>query len=58
MSQITKPLAGEIASVDIRAPAFVFSQQTAQHVNDIAELIAPRAACASSTIRQISRSAS
>ncbi|MCA0015575.1 zinc-binding alcohol dehydrogenase family protein [Mesorhizobium sp. B292B1B] len=39
----SKPLAGEIAALGIGAPAFVFSTtQTAQHVDDIAELIAPQ----------------
>ncbi|MGR9285022.1 zinc-binding alcohol dehydrogenase family protein [Rhizobium leguminosarum] len=39
----SKPLAGQIAALGIGAPAFVFSTtQTAQHVDDIAELIAPQ----------------
>jgi NADPH2:quinone reductase len=39
----SKPLAEEIAALGIGAPAFVFSTtQTAQHVDDIAELIAPQ----------------
>lgn len=39
----SKPLAAEIASLGIGAPAFVFSTtQTAQHVDEIAELIAPQ----------------
>ncbi|MBZ9870082.1 zinc-binding alcohol dehydrogenase family protein [Mesorhizobium sp. BR1-1-9] len=39
----SKPLAGEIAALGIGAPAFVFSTtQTARHVDDIAELIAPQ----------------
>ncbi|MBZ9966073.1 zinc-binding alcohol dehydrogenase family protein [Mesorhizobium sp. BR1-1-2] len=39
----SKPLAGEIAALGIGAPAFVFSTtQTAQHIDDIAELIAPQ----------------
>ncbi len=39
----SKPLASEIASLDIGAPAFVFSTtQTAQHVDEIAEMIAPQ----------------
>ncbi|CCM78250.1 zinc-binding alcohol dehydrogenase family protein [Rhizobium mesoamericanum] len=38
----SKPLAGEIAALGIGALAFVFSTtQTAQHIDDIAELIAP-----------------
>jgi NADPH:quinone reductase len=39
----SKPLAGEIAALAIGAPAFVFSTtQTAKHIDDIAELIAPQ----------------
>ena len=39
----SRPLASQIASLDIGAPAFVFSTtQTAQHVDDIAEMIAPQ----------------
>lgn len=39
----SKSLASEIADLAIGAPAFVFSTtQTAQHVDDIAELIAPQ----------------
>lgn len=39
----SKPLAGEVAALGLGAPAFVFSTtQTAQHVKDIAELIAPQ----------------
>jgi NADPH:quinone reductase len=39
----SKPLAGEIAALGIGAPAFVFSTtQTAKHIDDIAELIAPQ----------------
>ncbi|SCW60253.1 NADPH2:quinone reductase [Rhizobium mongolense subsp. loessense] len=39
----SKPLASQIAALDIGAPAFVFSTtQTAQHIDDIAELIAPQ----------------
>ena len=39
----SKPVAEEIAALGIGAPAFVFSTtQTAQHVDDIAELIAPQ----------------
>ncbi|MGF6175032.1 zinc-binding alcohol dehydrogenase family protein [Ensifer sp. 4252] len=39
----SKPLATQIAALDIGAPAFVFSTtQTAQHIDDIAELIAPQ----------------
>ncbi|MDQ0561962.1 NADPH2:quinone reductase [Rhizobium mesoamericanum] len=39
----SKPLAREIAALGIGAPAFVFSTtQTAQHIDDIAELIAPQ----------------
>jgi len=39
----SNPLAAEIAALGIGAPAFVFSTtQTAQHVDDIAELIAPQ----------------
>ncbi len=39
----SKPLAREIAALGIGAPAFVFSTtQTSQHVDQIAELIAPQ----------------
>ena len=39
----SKPLAAEIAALGIGAPAFVFSTtQTAQHVKEIADLIAPQ----------------
>jgi len=39
----SKPLASQIAALGIGAPAFVFSTtQTAQHVDDIVELIAPQ----------------
>ncbi len=39
----SKPLAGEIAGLRLGAPAFVFSTtQTAKHIDDIAELIAPQ----------------
>ena len=39
----SKPLASEIAALGIGAPAFVFSTtQTEQHIDDIAELIAPQ----------------
>ena len=39
----SQPLASQIAALDIGAPAFVFSTtQTAHHINDIAELIAPQ----------------
>jgi NADPH2:quinone reductase len=39
----SKPLAGQIAALGIGAPAFVFSTtQTTQHIDDIAELIAPQ----------------
>lgn len=39
----SKPLAGEIAALGLGAPAFVFSTtQTAKHIDDIADLIAPQ----------------
>lgn len=39
----SKPLAAQIAALDIGAPAYVFSTtQTAQHIEDIVELIAPQ----------------
>lgn len=39
----SKPLAGQIAALGIGAPAFVFSTtQTAQHIDEIVELIAPQ----------------
>ncbi|BAQ39146.1 zinc-binding alcohol dehydrogenase family protein [Enterobacter hormaechei] len=39
----SKPIAGQVAALGIGAPAFVFSTtQTAKHIDDIAELIAPQ----------------